>query len=188
MSAWSDTLDTLMRERASALFGYAYVMTGNPHEAEDLLQEALVRTFRTNRRITTVDAAHAYVKRAITTAFIDKYRRTLARPTRDQGDDGEYGLARASALLPDPTQAVASHMDLHAAILTLPPRERACVVLRYLDDQSVASVANELGLATGTVKRYLSDAVAKLRVITTDIDFDTRESIPVDSPARGGTS
>ena len=186
MSAWSDTLDALMRERAPALFGYAYVMTGDPHEAEDLLQEALVRTFRANRRITTVDAAHAYVKRAISTAFIDKHRRTLARPARAGGDDGEYGLARASAAFPDPTQKVATHMDLHAAILSLPPRERACVVLRYLDDQSVASVAAELGLAVGTVKRYLSDAVAKLRTHTHDIDFDVRESVPVDSPTPGG--
>lgn len=186
MNKWSDTLDALMRERAPALFGYAYVMTGNSHEAEDLLQEALVRTFRTNRRVTTVDAAHAYVKRSITTAFIDKHRRTLTRPARAGGDDGEYGLARASAAVPDPTQNVATHMDLHAAILTLPPRERACVVLRYLDDQSVASVAHELGLATGTVKRYLSDAVAKLRDISTDIDFDVPESVPVDSPVNGG--
>lgn len=185
MSAWSDTLDALMRERASALFGYAYVMTGNPHEAEDLLQEALVRTFRTNRKVTTVDAAHAYVKRAISTAFIDKHRRSLARPSRAGGDKGDYQLAGAQAPTPDPTKNLASHMDLHAAILSLPPRERACVVLRYLDDQSVASVANELGLATGTVKRYLSDAVAKLRDITTDIDFDVRESVPVDAPIQG---
>lgn len=186
MSAWSDTLDALMRERASALFGYAYVMTGNAHEAEDLLQEALIRTFRTNRRVTTVDAAHSYVKRAITTAFIDRHRRSIARPARAQGDQGDYDLARASAASPDPAHAVATHMDLHAAILSLPPRERACVVLRYLDDQPVASVATELGLAVGTVKRYLSDAVAKLREMSADIDFDTPESIPVDSPARGG--
>lgn len=187
MTKWSDTLDALMRERAAALFGYAYVMTGDPHEAEDLLQEALVRTFRSNRRVTHIDAAHAYVKRAIATAFIDRHRRTLTRPVRAGGDDGDYGLAHARATTPDPAHEAATHMDLHAAILSLPPRERACVVLRYLDDRPVAGVASELGLAVGTVKRYLSDAVAKLREITTDVDFDTPESVPVDSPAQGGT-
>ena len=186
MSTWSNTLDELMRERAGALFGYAYVLTGDKHEAENLLQESLVRTFRTNRRIHNIDAAHAYVKRAISTAFIDSHRRTSARPARAGGDDGDYSLARASSLSQDPTEPVARNLDLHAAILSLPPRERACVVLRYLDDLPVAGVANELGLAVGTVKRYLSDAVAKLREISTDIDFETRESVPVNSPARGG--
>ncbi len=186
MSAWSNTLDELMRTRAAALFGYAYVLTGDTHEAEDLLQESLVRTFRTNRRISHIDTAHAYVKRAISTAFIDRHRRAVARPARAGGDDGDYSLASASAAMPDPAEEVASSLDLHAAILTLPPRERACVVLRYLDDLPVAGVASELGLAVGTVKRYLSDGVAQLRNITTDIDFDTPESIPVDSPAQGG--
>lgn len=186
MSAWSSTLDALMRERAAALFGYAYVLTGDAHEAEDLLQEALVRTFRSSRRVANVDAAHAYVKRAISTAFIDRHRRATARPQRAGGDDGDYSLARASAAGPDPSVRVAAHLDLHAAILTLPPRERACVVLRYLDDLPVAGVASELGLAVGTVKRYLSDAVARLREVCADVDFDTPESIPVDAHARGG--
>lgn len=186
MSAWSSTLDDLMRERAPALFGYAYVLTGNPHEAEDLLQESLVRTFRTNRRITNMDAAHAYVKRAMSTAFIDRHRRASARPERHQGDAGDYSLAGASAG-PDPAGDLATTLDLHAAILTLPPRERACVVLRYLDDLPVAGVASELGLALGTVKRYISDGVARLREVCTDVDFDTPESVTVDSPAQGDT-
>ncbi|MFN3865974.1 MAG: RNA polymerase sigma factor [Demequina sp.] len=186
MSAWSSTLDALMRERAAALFGYAYVLTGDSHEAEDLLQEALIRTFRTSRRVTSIDAAHAYVKRAISTAFIDRYRRASARPERDGGDDGHYSLATASAAGPDHSTRVATQLDLHAALLTLPPRERACVVLRYLDDLPVASVASELGLAVGTVKRYLSDAVARLRELCADVDFETTESIPVDSHTRGG--
>ena len=186
MSAWSNTLDALMRERAAALFGYAYVLTGDKHEAEDLLQESLVRTFRTNRRITTVDAAHAYVKRAIATAFIDKHRRMSARPARARSDDGEYGLARASALVPDPTESVATHLDLHAAIRTLPPRERAGEELRYLGALPVAGIASELGLAVGTVKRYLFNGVARLREIHVDVDFETPESIPVISPSQGG--
>lgn len=185
MSAWSNTLDTLMRDRAPALFGYAYVLTGNPDEAEDLLQEALVRTFRSNRRIGDINAAHTYVKRAISTAFIDRHRRATARPARAGGDDGDYSLAHASARA-DHAGAVATTLDLHSAILTLSARQRACVVLHYLDDLPVAGVASELGLAVGTVKRYLSDAVARLREICTDVDFETPESIPVDPSISGG--
>ncbi|MFW7413458.1 RNA polymerase sigma factor [Demequina sp. SO4-18] len=186
MSAWARTLDQLMRERAAALFGYAYVLTGNADDAEDLLQDALVRTFRSGKRIGTLDSTHAYVKRAISTTFIDRHRRASARPSRDRGDDGDYSLARASAAGPDHAGRVDAQLDLHAAILTLPPRERACVVLRYLDDLPVAGVASELGLAVGTVKRYLSDAVARLREVCADVDFDTPESIPVDAHFQGG--
>ncbi|WP_143340505.1 SigE family RNA polymerase sigma factor [Demequina sp. NBRC 110057] len=185
MSRWKDTLDALMHERAAALFGYAYVLTGDAHAAEDLLQDALVRTFRVNRRSGTVNEAHSYVKRAISTAFIDSHRRAEARPQRHPGDQGDF--AGASAASPDPAPGADTHLDLHAAILTLPPRERACVVLRYLDDLPIAGVAAELGLAEGSVKRYLSDGIARLRplVSTTDFPTDHPETVPVHH--QGGT-
>ncbi len=63
--------------------------------------------------------------------------------------------------------------------LTLPPRERACVVLRYLEDMPVASVAAELGIAVGSVKRYLSDGIARLRTLNLDVDFTEADTIPV---------
>lgn len=156
MSAWSRALDELVRERGPALYGYAYVLTGSKADAEDLVQEALVRTFRASIARRSLDQTHAYVKRAITSAFVDSGRRAAARPTVAADHAPE---AAAS----DHSGRVAQAADLHAAILTLPPRERACIVLRYLDDLPVAGVAAELGLAVGTVKRYLSDATARLR-------------------------
>lgn len=185
MSTWSRALDQLVRERGPALFGYAYVLTGNSADAEDLVQTALVRTFRTGRASQGIDSTHAYVKRAITTAFIDGGRRANARPQRAPGDVGDSALT-ASAPLPDHAPSVTEALDLHRAILNLPPRERACIVLRYLEDKPVGAIAAELGLATGTVKRYLSDAVATLRA-SVDIDFSTDETVPVVSHS-GGTS
>ncbi|WP_062079342.1 RNA polymerase sigma factor [Demequina globuliformis] len=189
MSAWARTLDTLMQQRASTLFGYAYVLTGNADEAEDLLQDALVRTFRKARRVGTVNEAHAYVKRAIGTAFIDRHRRQQSRPQRHGSDQGDF--SRASAHSDDHSTAVAQQLDLHEAILRLPPRQRACVVLRYLEDMPVAAVAEELGLATGTVKRYLADAVATLRTQVADVDFTAGAApptVPVTTYSRGGQS
>jgi len=170
MSDWRQTLDVLMRERGSALFGYAYVLTGSAPHAEDLLQDALVRTFRTGKSSRGLDSAHMYVKRAITTAFIDGGRRSAVRPKAADVDPTDDAVATKSAI-GDHASAVAATLDLHAAILELPPRERACVVLHYLEDMPLASVAAELGLAVGTVKRYLADAVSRLRVTYTDIDF-----------------
>lgn len=69
-----------MGERGRALFGYAYALTGDRYDAEDLLQDALVRAFRSGRTASSLDAAHVYVKRAIATAFIDRSRRLAVRP------------------------------------------------------------------------------------------------------------
>jgi len=186
MSTWSRALDELVRERGPALFGYAYVLTGNSADAEDLVQTALVRTFRTGRASQGIDSTHAYVKRAITTAFIDNGRRANARPQRALGDAGDPALT-SSAPHPDHADAVVTSVDFHKAILALPPRERACIVLRYLEDKPVGAIAAELGLATGTVKRYLSDAVSTLRAGATDIDFTNDETIPVVSHSGGNS-
>lgn len=173
MSEWSRTLDALLRERGAALFGYAYVLTGSAPEAEDLLQDALVRTFRSGRGSRDLYSAHAYVKKAITSAFIDSGRRSGARPRTVAQEGLEVGSA------PDHAQASADAVDLRAALLTLPPRERACVVLRYLEDLPVATIAADLGLAVGTVKRYTADGVAKLRQASLAVDFGEVETIPI---------
>ena len=173
MSDWSLTLDALVRERGPALFGYAYVLTGSAAHAEDLLQDALLRTFRSGRGTRDLNSAHAYVKRAITSAFIDSGRRSAARPRTVT----QAGLEMATT--GDHAPASDAATDLHAALLTLPPRERACVVLRYLEDMPVASVAAELGIAVGTVKRYLSDGIARLRTLSLDVDLTEADTIPV---------
>ncbi len=155
MRPWARTVESLVRDHGAALFGYAYVLTGDRQAAEDLVHDALVRTFSRGRASMGVDQARAYVKKAISTAFIDSRRRAAARP---QTRDVEVEVAAA-----DHAGAVATQLALHAAVLTLAPRERACLVLRYLEDMSVADVAAELGLSQGTVKRYVSDAITKLR-------------------------
>ncbi|WP_062522647.1 RNA polymerase sigma factor [Demequina silvatica] len=176
MSTWASMLDRLVRERGPALFGYAYVLTGDRERAEDLLQDALVRTFRTGRALGSIDSAHAYVKRAITTAFIDAGRRAGARPQPAGLDVHERTDV---ATVPDASGTVDDALDLQAALLTLSPRERACVVLRYLEDMTVAGVAQTLGLAEGTVKRYLSDGVARLREAAPGVDFTPTETVPI---------
>ncbi|WNM24433.1 RNA polymerase sigma factor [Demequina capsici] len=145
MSEWRGTLDQLVRERGRALFGYAYVLTGDRHDAEDLLQEALVRAFRAGAKARSVEVAHAYVKRSIATTFIDRSRRAAARP-RSVGvgsDLREWGRVMAS--VPDHATRVELAVDLQSALLQLPPRERACIVLRFMEDMAVDAVAEALG-------------------------------------------
>ncbi|PKQ26282.1 MAG: RNA polymerase subunit sigma-24 [Actinobacteria bacterium HGW-Actinobacteria-4] len=162
MNTWKPLVESLLRERGPALFGYAYVLTGDKHAADDLVQDALVRTFQRGRGGYSIDQAHVYVKRAMLSAFIDGKRRAKARP--------ELAGVEASGAVGDHADAVTAQVALRRAILSLPPRERACIVLRYLDDLPVEGVARELNIAPGTVKRYLSDALARLRESHPDLE------------------
>ncbi len=186
MSAWRGLLEELVRERGRALFGYAYALTGDRYDAEDLLQDALVRAFRSGRTASSLDAAHVYVKRAIATAFIDRSRRSAVRPliSGTGGDLQDWVWALPAS--PDHAGNVESALDLQSALLTLAPRERACIVLRFMDDLTVDAVAGTLGLAPGEVRRYLSDARAKLREVLPGLDLDAEETIVVETRDGGG--
>ena len=154
-----DALVVLARERAGALFGYAYLLTGNRDAAADLVQEGLVRTFSRTRRGFEPDDAERYVRRAILSAYLDGARRA-ARWTRVRH---LFAPADDEPAAPSPEAAVTAGVDVRAALLRLSPTERAVAVLRWCDDLSTADVAARLNLAEGSVKRYLSDAARKLR-------------------------
>jgi len=153
-----DALETLARERAGALFGYAYLLSGNRDAATDLVQEGLVRTFSRTRRGFAPDDAERYVRRAILSAYLDGARRA-ARWVRVRhlftSSDDEPAAA-------SPEDAATAAVDVRLALLRLSPAERAVAVLRYGEDLPVAEVASRMGLAEGSVKRYLSDARRKL--------------------------
>lgn len=153
--AWEDELDELARRRGPALVGYAYLLTGDLHSAQDVVQEALVRTFVRRRAGAGVDSLESYVRRTVLNVYRDLYRRR--RTWR-----GVRHLVAEPSWYAPPDAAAVDHLDLHAGLGRLSPRERACVVLRYYEDLSVAEVADWLGISTGAVKRYLADARARL--------------------------
>jgi RNA polymerase sigma-70 factor (sigma-E family) len=153
MTAWQGLLEELVRDRRPALIGYAALLTGDRGEAEDLVHDAVVRTFGRPRSFPNVNAADAYVRRAIASAFIDR-----VRSRRSWLSALPRLVAGATALDDD----VAGRLDVRAALLTLPRRQRACVVLRFYDDLTVADIAAALGLSDGAVKRYLSDGIHHL--------------------------
>lgn len=179
MARWQDTMDQLVRDRERALLGYAYVVCGDVSLAQDLVQDALVRTFSRERRGLTAITAEGYVRRAITSAYIDGYRKTQ-RWRRVQH------LFAPASTAPDAFGQVEANAEVMDALATLPPRVRACVVLRYFDDLTVPQIAHQLGLAGGTVKRYLSDGLAHLQLALGPLDevaadhdaSDTRKGQP----------
>jgi RNA polymerase sigma factor (sigma-70 family) len=158
---WTDVLEEVLRTRRGALVGYASLLTLDRAEAEDVLHEALVRTFAHRRSLPDAASAEAYVRQAIRTTFLDVVRRR-----RGWGERAHLLVADDGHRSPEDTAAVG--LDVRAALRALPPRERACVVLRYLDDLTVHDVASELGLSEGAVKRYLSDGTRTMRGLLGD--------------------
>jgi RNA polymerase sigma-70 factor (sigma-E family) len=140
--------------RSRHLLQTAYLLTGDRHRAEDLLQTALTRAYLKWDRIVSEDP-EGYVRRTLANAHIDWWRR---KPWREE----------STAELPDlPGQDAASSYDVRDAVLQalagLSRRQRAVVVLRYYEDLSEAEIAHALGCSAGTVKSAASRAMAKLR-------------------------
>lgn len=156
MSEWRAVLEEVIRERRTGLVGYASLYAADRASAEDLVQEGLVRVFSRARDLRSVPAAEQYVRRAVRTAFLDQVR-------KDQTWRNRQHLFAVDDPGRSPEHAVQAGMDVRAALATLAPRERACVVLRYFDDLPLADIAAELGIGEGAVKRYLSDGTAALR-------------------------
>jgi RNA polymerase sigma-70 factor (sigma-E family) len=149
-------------ERTHALFRVAYALTGNQHAAEDLLQTALAKTFTKWSRIST--DAEGYVKRILYRDWISLWRRRVRRPETTVAIPPERGLADAS-------EDTILRLVLRDALLALPPRQRAVIVLRYLDDLGEREVAEILGCSPGTVASQASRALSKLRRTVGPLNF-----------------
>ena len=155
VESWKQILAELIDGRGAVLKRYAFLLCGDDAQAEDLVQEALVRTLARPLRGSRPGSAEAYVRVVILNLFIDGTRQ------RSRWRRAALLLGPAEAT-PDSADALAARDAMLAALRALPPRQRACVVLRYYEDLPPAAVAAALGVAEGTVKRYLSEAMPLL--------------------------
>jgi RNA polymerase sigma-70 factor (sigma-E family) len=160
--------------RSAALHRAAYLMVGETSLAQDLVQEALTKTYAAWPRLHDKGNAEAYTRKAITTTAISWFRRK------------GWSHERSSAELPD--RATPGHDDqvaqstwLWECLMTLPVRQRAAIVLRYYEDLTEAQTAETMGCAVGTVKSQVSAGLAKLRQQLGD-DADL---LPLDSLTTG---
>jgi RNA polymerase sigma-70 factor (sigma-E family) len=140
--------------RRSALFRSAYLLCGNRDEAEDLVQNTLVKVVLGWRRLRRIDNVEAYARRTLVNTYIASRRRFWHR-------EQPYGR------LPDRPAEHGGDLDtglqVRAALDRLTPKQRAVLVLRYWDDLSVEATAAVLGMRTGTVKSHTARGLAVLR-------------------------
>jgi len=153
-STWEPALHELAGPRYARLVAHAAVLCGDRAAAEDLVQDALVRTFSKPRRFASVPQAEQYVRLAIASVFIDR--------TRRERRERQLWSRAAGTLAVDGPSLSGVDTDTSRALLTLAPRVRACIVLRFLEDLSTRDTAAALGLSEGAVKRYVADGVRAL--------------------------
>jgi RNA polymerase sigma-70 factor (sigma-E family) len=146
-----DRLGTWFAAQYEPLLRFAYFLTGDRSRAEDLVQETFVRLYRADRRIDE-GGFSAYARRTMVNLHRSAFRRwRLERRVLAATHDREAMSA------PDPADHV------WAAILRLPPQQRACVALRFYEGMSEREIADALGVTTGTIKKQTHRAMATLR-------------------------
>jgi RNA polymerase sigma-70 factor (sigma-E family) len=155
----ADPIDEQFREfvaaRSAALLRTSYLLTGDWATAEDLLQTALTKTYLAWRRLGVIDAVEPYTRRVLVTTATSWWRRRwhAERPTGTLPDSGGA----------DGADERAERDLLWRFVRTLPPRQRAVLVLRFYEDLTEAETARLLDISIGTVKSQGARALATLR-------------------------
>jgi RNA polymerase sigma-70 factor (sigma-E family) len=154
------TFEEYVLNRGVALVRFARLLTGDEHRAEDLVQEVLARAYLHWRRIASVDRPDVYVRRMVVNAHHSWWRRMANR---------EIAVAdiRDGVSPRDPEAESAERDALLRLVRTLPPRQRAVIVLRYYEDYDDATIAELLHCSQGTVRTQAKRALDKLLTLRT---------------------
>jgi RNA polymerase sigma-70 factor (sigma-E family) len=137
------------------LYRSAYLLAGNHADAEDLAQQTLLQAYRSWARVRQADHPAAYLRRTLTNLYMSQ-RRPRARRL-------ELLTDAPPEPRPTPTAGLEDRMVLWPHVASLPPRQRAVIVLRYYEHLSEREIAEALGCSTGNVKSTAHRALQALR-------------------------
>lgn len=147
-----------MAARWHPLVRAAYVLTGNRQDAEDIAQTALTNAYSVWPRVRNTDDVTLYVHKILINVYRASRRRRRVREVLTAAVPERRSAAAAAA-----SEALHDRDEVAQALAQLTPRQRAVIVLRYLEDLTEAQTAAALGCSVGTVKSQSSKALAKLR-------------------------
>jgi RNA polymerase sigma-70 factor (sigma-E family) len=143
--------------RSGGLFRTAYLLVGDYHLAQDLVQESLIKLYAAWPRIRGLAEAEAYARKTmVTTAISWRRRRSFHERPTEPLPEVEVEVAATG-------DVIDAQEELWRELLRVPPRQRAAVVLRYCEDLSEAQSAELMGCSVGAVKKQASLGLAKLR-------------------------
>lgn len=147
------TFETFVEARYAALTRSAFLISGNHHDAEDLVQAALVKAVAVWPRIE--DDPEPYIRRIIVNDNISRWRKHRGREL--------VGAVVVDPAAPEQLSSSEERVDLEAALALLTPKQRTVLVLRFYEDLTERQTAELMGVALGTVKSQTRDALAALR-------------------------
>ncbi|GAA3392328.1 SigE family RNA polymerase sigma factor [Cryptosporangium minutisporangium] len=149
--------DAFAAAHGTALLRFAFLLTGNYHLAEDMLQEALMRVHRRWTKLERPEAISKYVRKAILRQYLS-WRRLRS------------SAEMPSAVAPDTPLPGSDHAERYAerdalrnALTALPRQQRAVLVLRFYEDLDDTSIGELIGCSPITVRAHASRGLARLR-------------------------
>lgn len=148
--------ESFVERETGRLRKLATSLTGNRTDADDLLQETFTKAFVSWRKVRAAAAPSAYVRRMMVHAFLSGRRRRSCSEIVSVLDDDRLSS-------PDPTEDYVRHHALLAQVRRLPERQRAIIVLRFLEDLPVAEVASIMRIREGAVRTICHRALTELR-------------------------
>ncbi|MGL5858355.1 MAG: SigE family RNA polymerase sigma factor [Angustibacter sp.] len=181
-TSWSDDdFAGFVRNRWGALYRTAYMLTGEPAAAEDLVQTALAKAFAARWRIRNPEAVEGYVRRTMVTTHTSWWRRHRGREAADEvpehldvgGGDAFDGVLSRSTLWP--------------LLSRLSRGQRTAVVLRFFEDLTEAQTAHLMGCSVGTVKSQTHRALSALRAALTELGEEPAGLDAQKTVSRGGS-
>ncbi len=172
------TFETMVRAHVDRCHAIALRVTGNPHDAEEITQDALVRAYRALAAYEPERIRELRVRPWLTTIVLNLCRnraRTRRLPSTPLDPLVEAGQEPRAAAGSDPAEAALRASDrerLAAHLAALPERYRVPVVLRHVDDLSYAELASILGRPEGTLKAQVHRGLALLRAAMAGTEFE----------------
>ena len=167
-SSGSPTFEEYAEVSWPSLYRYAYLLTGNHADAEDLAQQTLLKAYRSWSRVRQSDSPTAYLRRMLTNTYLSGRRPKARRLELLTDVPPEHGQA--------PSGGPEERMALWPHVASLPPQQRAVIVLRYYEGLGEREIADTLGCSPGTVKSTAHRALKSLRAALGSDDLDGREN------------
>jgi len=166
-SATAPTFEEYAAATWPSLYRYAYLLAGNHADAEDVAQQTLMKAYASWARVQASDSPTAYVRRMLTNTYLSH--------RRPQGRRLELLTDAPPEPMHESVGGPEERMALWPHVKSLPPRQRAVIVLRYYEDLSEQEIADALGCSRGNVKSTAHRALKALRAAMGSDDTDGRE-------------
>lgn len=148
-----EAFEMIIRTQSRPLFAIAYGILQNREEAEDAVQDALVKAWKSRWRVRDPEKLPAWLCMIARHRARDVFRKHRTVPLPEMSETSE----------PEATDATAIDRQLHSALAKLPELHRAAIALRYFEEMDYATIENRLGLTNGSLRGILGRALATMR-------------------------